>query len=64
MKSLATLITVAFISTGVYAAETKKVCHDKEVKGKTVQVAVEMENEKSRPLRDVEREFLQKYIEN
>ena len=33
-------------------------------KGKTVQVAVELENEKSRPLRDVEREFLQKYIEN
>jgi len=33
-------------------------------KGKTVQVAVEMENEKSRPLRDIEREFLQKYIEN
>ena len=33
-------------------------------KGKTVQVAVEMENEKSRPLRDIEREFLQKYLEN
>jgi acyl-CoA thioester hydrolase len=33
-------------------------------KGKTVQVAVEMKNEKSRPLHDVEREFLQKYIEN
>ena len=33
-------------------------------KGKTVQVAVEMVNEKSRPLRDIEREFLQKYLEN
>ena len=42
MKSLATLITVAFISTGAYAAETKKVCHDKEVKGKIVQVCKEV----------------------
>ena len=42
MKSLATLITVAFISTGAYAAETKKVCHDKEVKGKTTQVCKEV----------------------
>ena len=33
-------------------------------KGKTVQVAVEMVNEKSRPLHDIEREFLQKYLEN
>ena len=33
-------------------------------KGKTVQVAVEMDGQKSRPLKEIEREFLQKYIEN
>jgi hypothetical protein len=42
MKTLATLIAVAFISTNVYAAETKKVCHEKEVKGKKVQVCKEV----------------------
>ena len=32
-------------------------------KGKTVQVGVDMETEKSRPLRDYEREYLEKYLE-
>ena len=32
-------------------------------KGKTVQVGVDMETEKSRPLRDYEREHLEKYLE-
>jgi acyl-CoA thioester hydrolase len=32
-------------------------------KGKTVQVGVDMEDQKSRPLRDYEREYLEKYLE-
>ena len=32
-------------------------------KGKTVQVGVDMEEQKSRPLRDFEREYLEKYLE-
>ena len=32
-------------------------------RGKTVQVGVDMEDEKSRPLRDYEREYLEKYLE-
>ena len=32
-------------------------------KGKTVQVGVDMETEKSRPLRGYEREYLEKYLE-
>ena len=32
-------------------------------KGKTVQVGVDMKTEKSRPLRDYEREHLEKYLE-
>lgn len=32
-------------------------------RGKTVQVGVDMETEKSRPLRDYEREYLGKYLE-
>ena len=32
-------------------------------KGKTVQVGVDMDTEKSRPLREVEREYLSKYLE-
>ena len=42
MKLIAAIITTAFLSTNVIAAETKKVCHDKEVKGKTVQVCKEV----------------------
>ena len=33
-------------------------------KGKTVQVGVDMQTEKARPLRDHEREYLSKYLEN
>ena len=33
-------------------------------KGKTVQVGVDLETEKSRPLRDYEREYLEKYLES
>ena len=33
-------------------------------RGKTVQVAVDMKDERSRPLRDEEREFLNKYFES
>lgn len=32
-------------------------------KGKTVQVGVDLETEKARPLRDYEREYLEKYLE-
>ena len=32
-------------------------------RGKTVQVGVDMESEKSRPLRDYEREYLERYLE-
>ena len=32
-------------------------------KGKTVQVGVDMDDQKSRPLRDYEREYLEKYLE-
>ena len=32
-------------------------------KGRTVQVGVDMEDQKSRPLRDYEREYLEKYLE-
>jgi hypothetical protein len=38
MKKVLAIVAITLLSTNVYATETKKVCHDKEVKGKTVQV--------------------------
>ena len=38
MKTTLAILTATLLSVNVYAAETKKVCHDKEVKGKVTQV--------------------------